>query len=162
MSDIFSWKYQVTLRHPWVNAYERILPPGENYCTYFLRVWIKTNCPVPHVKIYGCCKSEPLQFLEYVTDSGNRPRCSNNLTSLKSVKKWTWTFFFAIIKAGEPHSDLGCGFSTSNSTKRSTFFLKKLLLVRVEQEGLSVVRFGPKIQIDSYWIRLEVSQSTIK
>ena len=46
------------------------------------------------------------------------------LTSLKPVKKRTWPSFFVIINAGEPHSDWGCGFSTPNSTKRSTSFLK--------------------------------------
>ena len=46
------------------------------------------------------------------------------LTSLKLVKKRTWLFSFAIIKAGEPHSEFGCGFRTPNLTKRSTSFLE--------------------------------------
>ena len=44
-------------------------------------------------------------------------------TSLKSVRKRTVPSFFAIINAGEPHSERGCGFSTPSPTKRSTSFL---------------------------------------
>ena len=78
---------------------------------------------------------------------GNGVRIKRLFTSLKLVKKRTVWFAFGIMKAGEPHSDSGCLFSTPIPSSLSTSFLKTANWLCGTGYGLPWYGFAPNCKL---------------